>query len=319
MISSPRSSLIYLSDPIYRSDPDLLDLDELSKYEGWEDSSIDLTSYSIRPPILKNAFQIHKKRTLSPGNGEEIWQRMEGEVEVNKNSDEIDFHASTLPYNKHNHFHEPPKAYQFMNENNGASYSKKMHHNPTISFQKLALEEPSEYFVTKSLPSIPKSAHILQNSVSTKPKYESLISKVYNNHTSNHLEPAQSVPDFWNLQSHQSEEKTKRKKNDFRKAFTTGLITVAVTLCLTFLVLYWNYSETLHRRRTKKEGLILDHWGKKAPSKEEMRKLIEENSEANPFKPFDALPPTQENESSTMKSSTPKIIRRDNRVVYIDS
>ncbi|CAB4066836.1 unnamed protein product [Lepeophtheirus salmonis] len=294
--------LIYLSDPIYRSDPDLLDLDELSKYEGWEDSSIDLTSYSIRPPILKNAFQIHKKRTLSPGNGEEIWQRMEGEVEVNKNSDEIDFHASTLPYNKHNHFREPPKAYQFMNENNGASYSKKMHHNPTISFQKLALEEPSEYFVTKSLPSIPKSAHILQNSVSTKPKYESLISKVYNNHTSNHLEPAQSVPDFWNLQSHQSEEKTKRKK----KRLPEGLY-------------HGSDHSGCDPMRTKKEGLILDHWGKKAPSKEEMRKLIEENSEANPFKPFDALPPTQENESSTMKSSTPKIIRRDNRVVYIDS
>lgn len=35
---------------------------------------------------------------------------------------------------------------------------------------------------------------------------------------------------------------------------------------ITFLVLYWNYNETVHRRLTKKQSYILDHWGKGSPS-----------------------------------------------------
>ncbi len=34
-------------------------------------------------------------------------------------------------------------------------------------------------------------------------------------------------------------------------------------------VLYWNYYETVNRRLTKRQGIILDHWGKGAPTKEE--------------------------------------------------
>ena len=37
-------------------------------------------------------------------------------------------------------------------------------------------------------------------------------------------------------------------------------------MIVTFLVLYWNYYETIHRRMTKKQGFILDHWGKGSPS-----------------------------------------------------
>ena len=40
---------------------------------------------------------------------------------------------------------------------------------------------------------------------------------------------------------------------------------VATTLMVTASILFWNYSETRHRRLTKKPNLILDHWGKKGP------------------------------------------------------
>ena len=37
-------------------------------------------------------------------------------------------------------------------------------------------------------------------------------------------------------------------------------------MIVTFLVLYWNYYENIHRRMTKKQGFVLDHWGKGSPS-----------------------------------------------------
>lgn len=42
-------------------------------------------------------------------------------------------------------------------------------------------------------------------------------------------------------------------------------LAVLGTIILTFGVLYWNYSETEHRKMTKKLDVVLDHWGKKAP------------------------------------------------------
>merc|ERR1712223_1606841 len=44
-----------------------------------------------------------------------------------------------------------------------------------------------------------------------------------------------------------------------------SLLAVCLTLAVTASVLFWNYSETRHRRLTKKPSLILDHWGKKGP------------------------------------------------------
>ena len=35
---------------------------------------------------------------------------------------------------------------------------------------------------------------------------------------------------------------------------------------MTLSVLYWNYYETVVRRSTKKQGIILDHWGKGSSS-----------------------------------------------------
>merc|ERR1719319_388081 len=48
--------------------------------------------------------------------------------------------------------------------------------------------------------------------------------------------------------------------------FLVSIMAIIFTLVLTFSVLFWNYSETEHRKMTKKQGLVLDHWGRKAPS-----------------------------------------------------
>ena len=42
-------------------------------------------------------------------------------------------------------------------------------------------------------------------------------------------------------------------------------------------VLFWNYSETQLRRMTKKQSIILDHWGKRTPllQKDELENLLE--------------------------------------------
>ena len=44
-----------------------------------------------------------------------------------------------------------------------------------------------------------------------------------------------------------------------------SFLVVFSTLLVTAAVLFWNYSETRHRRLTKKPNMILDHWGKKSP------------------------------------------------------
>lgn len=59
-----------------------------------------------------------------------------------------------------------------------------------------------------------------------------------------------------------------------RRPFSIFCFTISAVLILTFAVLYWNYYETLNRRLTKKQGVILDHWGKGAPSKEETADLL---------------------------------------------
>jgi len=62
----------------------------------------------------------------------------------------------------------------------------------------------------------------------------------------------------------------------YRKPFTVSLISVGLIMFITFLVLYWNYYETIHRRMTKKQGYILDHWGKGSPSAAETAVLDQE-------------------------------------------
>ena len=52
----------------------------------------------------------------------------------------------------------------------------------------------------------------------------------------------------------------------YRRPVIVSLISVGFLMIVTFLVLYWNYYETIHRRMTKKGGFILDHWGKGSPS-----------------------------------------------------
>lgn len=60
----------------------------------------------------------------------------------------------------------------------------------------------------------------------------------------------------------------------YRKAATVGLVSVGLLMIMTLSVLYWNYSENVHRKSTKKDGpSILDHWGKGAPSEAEMAPL----------------------------------------------
>ena len=59
------------------------------------------------------------------------------------------------------------------------------------------------------------------------------------------------------------------------KPISISFLTIGAIMLLTFSVLYWNYYETMHRRLTKKHGhIILDHWGKGAPSKLETSVLL---------------------------------------------
>ena len=54
-------------------------------------------------------------------------------------------------------------------------------------------------------------------------------------------------------------------------------LAIVATLVVTMSVLFWNYSETRQRRLTKKQSIILDHWGKKSPllEKEDLEDLLE--------------------------------------------
>ena len=56
-----------------------------------------------------------------------------------------------------------------------------------------------------------------------------------------------------------------------------SVLAVAATLLVTMSVLFWNYSETQLRRMTKKQSIILDHWGKRTPllQKDELENLLE--------------------------------------------
>ena len=56
-----------------------------------------------------------------------------------------------------------------------------------------------------------------------------------------------------------------------------SFIAVLATLLVTMSVLFWNYSETKQRRMTKKQSIILDHWGKKSPllEKKDLENLLE--------------------------------------------
>ena len=55
-----------------------------------------------------------------------------------------------------------------------------------------------------------------------------------------------------------------------------SVVAVAVTLMVTVSVLFWNYSETRTRRLTKKQSVILDHWGKESPllNQEDLKDLL---------------------------------------------
>ena len=53
-----------------------------------------------------------------------------------------------------------------------------------------------------------------------------------------------------------------------KKGFCPSLVSflaISTTLIVTASILFWNYSETRQRRLTKKQGIILDHWGKRGP------------------------------------------------------
>ena len=56
-----------------------------------------------------------------------------------------------------------------------------------------------------------------------------------------------------------------------------SVLAVAATLLVTMSVLFWNYSETRQRRMTKKQSIILDHWGKRSPllQQDELENLLE--------------------------------------------
>jgi hypothetical protein len=45
-----------------------------------------------------------------------------------------------------------------------------------------------------------------------------------------------------------------------------SILALSFVLVMTLAVLYWNYYETVTRRLTKKQSVILDHWGKGSSS-----------------------------------------------------
>ena len=55
-----------------------------------------------------------------------------------------------------------------------------------------------------------------------------------------------------------------------------SVVAVVTTLMVTVSVLFWNYSETRQRRLTKKQSVILDHWGKESPllDQQDLRDLL---------------------------------------------
>ena len=59
----------------------------------------------------------------------------------------------------------------------------------------------------------------------------------------------------------------------YHKPISISFLTVGAIMLMTLSVLYWNYYETVHRRMTKKHGLVLDHWGKERPTELETMML----------------------------------------------
>jgi len=60
----------------------------------------------------------------------------------------------------------------------------------------------------------------------------------------------------------------KRNRNSLTRYICpaiASIFAVSATIVVTSSVLFWNYSETVQRRMTKKQSLILDHWGKSGP------------------------------------------------------
>jgi hypothetical protein len=52
-----------------------------------------------------------------------------------------------------------------------------------------------------------------------------------------------------------------------QKPLAISLLALTFVLVMTLSVLYWNYYETVSRRSTKKQSVILDHWGKGSSSR----------------------------------------------------
>ena len=52
----------------------------------------------------------------------------------------------------------------------------------------------------------------------------------------------------------------------YQKPMAISLFALGFVLVMTLSVLYWNYYETVSRRSTKKQSVILDHWGKGSSS-----------------------------------------------------
>ena len=68
----------------------------------------------------------------------------------------------------------------------------------------------------------------------------------------------------------------------YHKPISIFLLTIGAIILMTCSVLYWNYYETMNRRQTKQHGrVILDHWGKGAPSELETIMLANQELETN--------------------------------------
>jgi hypothetical protein len=69
---------------------------------------------------------------------------------------------------------------------------------------------------------------------------------------------------------------------------------MSAVLGTTIAVLYVNYCENTTRKNTKIKGVVLDHWGKGAPTKKEMDLLKLSLNDMLPPPPLPSPPPPQE-------------------------
>lgn len=104
--------------------------------------------------------------------------------------------------------------------------------------------------------------------------------------------------------------KWKRTNSRIIRPLSVLVVTLSLVLLLTFFVLFWNYTETSHRRKTRKGSVILDHWGKGSPSLTETNLLSQdwmrqfENIETEGFKPFQK--PSSSNGDMLSRHESPK-------------